>query len=148
NTVVQPEYDSMRPAGVTNHIARMTVPDMPMQGDADLAETVRKIDASLEPALEQLMTCRPDALVLGISAESIWGGGLEPSRKIADRVRRIAGDLKLAQASDALPAALRALKVERRIGLLSPYHPVAFPYLEQFWAEVGFEQVRSVSLPA
>ena len=27
NTVVQPEYDDMRPPGVTNHLARMVIPD-------------------------------------------------------------------------------------------------------------------------
>ena len=29
NTVVQPEYDDLRPPGVTNHIARMHIPTIP-----------------------------------------------------------------------------------------------------------------------
>ena len=29
NTVVQPEYDDMRPAGVTNHLARMVIANVP-----------------------------------------------------------------------------------------------------------------------
>ena len=28
NTVVQPEYDDMRPPGVTNHLARMVIADI------------------------------------------------------------------------------------------------------------------------
>ena len=42
NTVVQPEYDDMRPDGVTNHISRMMIADMPVTSDADferLSET-------------------------------------------------------------------------------------------------------------
>ena len=35
NTVVQPEYDEMRPAGVTNHLARMVIADDPVTSDAD-----------------------------------------------------------------------------------------------------------------
>ena len=33
NTVVQPEYDDMRPAGVTNHVARMHIPNDPVRSD-------------------------------------------------------------------------------------------------------------------
>ena len=36
NTVVQPEYDDMRPPGVTNHLARMVIPDMPIRSNEDL----------------------------------------------------------------------------------------------------------------
>ena len=35
NTVVQPEYDDMRPEGVTNHLARMVIADDPVTSDAD-----------------------------------------------------------------------------------------------------------------
>ena len=35
NTVVQPEYDDLRPAGVTNHLARMVIADDPVTCDAD-----------------------------------------------------------------------------------------------------------------
>jgi len=35
NTCVQPEYDSMRPPGVTNQVARMQGSDVKVQSDAD-----------------------------------------------------------------------------------------------------------------
>src|SRR6188508_2436035 len=86
NTVVQPEYDNLRLPGVTNHIARMHIPDEPVRSDEDFNELIRRIDVALEEAIDRVVTCRPDHIVLGISAESIWGGGLEPSRKIAKRI--------------------------------------------------------------
>lgn len=146
NTVVQPEYDDMRPAGVTNHIARMHIPDQPVRTDADFDELIRRIDLALEEAVDRVLTCRPDHLVLGISAESIWGGGLEPSRRIAERVRARAGDLPLTQAADALPAAMKAMEIRRRIGLLTPYFPVADKHLREFFGEFGIEVVRAVHL--
>jgi maleate isomerase len=40
NTVVQPEYDDMRPPGVTNHISRMHIPDEPVRNDDDFNELI------------------------------------------------------------------------------------------------------------
>jgi maleate isomerase len=146
NTVVQPEYDDLRPAGVTNHISRMYIPDDPVHSDADFNELIRRIDASLEDAVTSVLTCRPHHLILGISAESIWGGGTEPSRRIAERVRAKAGDLPLTQAADAIPAALSAYGGCKRIGLLTPYFPVAHAHLETFFHELDCEVTRAVHL--
>ena len=74
NTVVQPEYDDMRPPGVTNHLARMVIPDMPIRTNEDFDELIRLIDAALEDAVDRVMDCKPNAFILGISALSIWGG--------------------------------------------------------------------------
>ena len=52
NTVVQPEYDAMRPAGVVNHMEGMFIPDDPVGSDADFNELIRRIDVALEDALE------------------------------------------------------------------------------------------------
>ena len=78
NTVVQPEYDGMRPVGVTNHIARMHIPNDPIGSDADFDELIRRIDVALDAAVERVMTAEPDHLILGISAESIWGVDAPP----------------------------------------------------------------------
>lgn len=149
NTVTQPECDNLCPPGVTNHIARMFTPNDPVTSDADFTELVRRIDAALEDSVKSIMTCEPDHLVLGVSAESIWGGGLEPSRKIAKRIKAIAGEkIGLTQASESLPAALKAFGVKKRIGLISPYFDVAHKHLTQFVEEIGFELVRAKHLAA
>jgi maleate isomerase len=146
NTIVQPECDDMRPPGVTNHISRMFIPDDPVGSDADFDELIRRIDAALEDAVDSVMTCRPDHLVLGISSESIWGGGLAPSRRIAERIRARAGDIPVAQAAEALPAALKAHSVKRRISVITPYFPVADGHIREFAAAIGFDVVRMVHL--
>ena len=76
NTVVQPEYDDMRPAGVTNHLARMVIDD-PVTSDADFEKQLEAIDKSLEDAVDRVMDAKPNAFILGISALSVWGGTLE-----------------------------------------------------------------------
>ncbi len=143
NTVVQPEYDDMRPPGVTNHLARMHIPNDPVESDADFNELIRRIDGALEGAVERIMTAQPDHLILGISAESIWGGGIEAARAIQARVDRLTGGLPFTQAADALPAALDALGVRGPIGLVTPYFPVAETHLSAYLREIGCEVVAS-----
>ena len=148
NTIVQPHYDAMAPKGVTNHVSRMHIPDDPIGSDADFDELIRRIDVALEESIDRVMTCRPDHLILGISAESIWGGGLEPARRIERRIRDRAGtDIGVTQAADALPAALRAYdeRIER-IAIVCPYYPVAIGHLEAFAEETGFTLVRTECL--
>ncbi|MFI4987589.1 MAG: hypothetical protein ACHQF3_09115 [Alphaproteobacteria bacterium] len=142
NTVVQPEYDDMRPPGVTNHIARMHIPDDPVKSDAELAELVRRID-TLEEALDRVMTCKPDHVILGVSAESFWGGGLEPSRRIAARVKARAGGISLTQAAEAIPAALKAYGVKERLAVVTPYRPSAEPYIREYVEAIGYRLVAA-----
>lgn len=139
NTVVQPEYDNMRPLGVTNHLARMHIPNDPITGDGDFDTLINRIDAALEAAIERVMTAEPDYLILGISAESIWGGGRTAADAIRRRVDRLSGGLPFTQASDALPAALQAYGVRGKVALVTPYFPVAEGHLSAFLLGEGYE---------
>lgn len=139
NTVVQPEYDDMRPLGVTNHLARMHIPNDPITGDGDFDTLISRIDAALEAAIERVITAEPDHLILGISAESIWGGGRAAADAIRKRVDRLSGGLPFTQASDALPAALRAYGVKGKVALVTPYFPVAEGHLSAFLQGEGYE---------
>ena len=149
NTIVQPEYDDMRFPGVTNHIARMHIPDDQVKSDADFDELIRRIDDGLDGAVERVMTAKPDHLILGISAESIWGGGLAAADNISQRIRKLAPGIPFTQAADALPAALKAYGVKGRIGVVTPYFPVAEKHIKQFVEEIGFEVagMRHLSCP-
>ena len=143
NTVLQPEFDSMRPAGVTNHVARMHISNLPAGDKQGFARMLREVDAALEDAVDRVMTCEPDHLVLGISGESVWGGGLEPSRRVRDRILARTGGVDVTQPADALRPALDAYGVGGRIGVISPYHPSAEPHLVEYLEAVGCNLVRA-----
>jgi maleate isomerase len=74
NTVVQPEFHAMRPEGVTNHISRIRIPNMPLASDADFRLLVERIAAAQLEAVDSALSCEPDHVVLGISVETFWGG--------------------------------------------------------------------------
>ena len=47
NSIVQPETDDMRPRGVTNHIGRIHIPDLPLTNDAEFEQIMTAIGPDL-----------------------------------------------------------------------------------------------------
>jgi maleate isomerase len=146
NTIVQPEYDDLRPLGVTNHVGRMHIPDDPVTSDEDFDELIRRIDVALEDAVDRVMTCKPDHMILGISAESIWAGGLAAAQKVKARMVERSGGLGVTLAADALPAALKAHGVKGKVGLLTPYMPTAEQHIQKFMDDIGYDVSSMVHL--
>lgn len=143
NTIVQPEYDTMRPPGVTNHIFRMDTPNPRMDNDNEFADVINRIDAGLEEGVRQAATCDPGHLILGVSIESVWGGGLAASKRVADRISaQLGGKIGVTQAAHAIPAALEKFGVKKKISILTPYYPVSEPHIRQFITDIGYEIVN------
>ena len=145
NACVQPEFDAMRPAGVTNHISRMYMSDALVTTDDRFHSVIQEIDAALEPAVVSVMTCKPDHLIVGVSIEAVWGG-LEGSRTVAERIRKHC-NVGLTMASDAIPGALSALGVGKRVALLCPYRDPGIEQVKKFLAECGYEVARARGIP-
>lgn len=136
NTSVQPEFDAMRPPGVTNHISRIRIPNIALKDDADFERLIALIaDAQIE-AVDSVMSCEPDVLVLGISAETFWDG-YAASKRLKSELESHTG-LPVAMGSDACQAAL-SLFGAKRIGVITPYQPVGDRNVVRFFEEAGFE---------
>src|SRR6476660_232139 len=74
NTSVQPEYDDMRPRGVTNHFCRIAIPDTRVTDDASFMTMLNNIRASTLDAVDVAMTMSPGCVIMGMSAETFWDG--------------------------------------------------------------------------
>lgn len=144
NTSVQPEFDGMRPHGVTNHYGRIHIPDDPIGGDADFNALMDNIRRELMTAIDRVMTCRPQHMIMGMSSETFWGG-LEASKELKRRVEERAG-VKVTMGSDASQAALRRYGDIKRLGVVTPYMPVGDEQVRRFFADCGFEIVHLVGL--
>jgi maleate isomerase len=143
NTVVQPEYDDMRPPGVTNHVGRMVIPNISIASNEEFDESIRLIDAALEDAVASVMDCKPNAFALGISALAVWGGNLQWGADLKRRIRKVAGfDIPVALATDAVFRALQLHGVKRRIAIMEPYYPSIEPKMEGIFGAKDFEIVR------
>ena len=139
NTAVQPEFDSLRPWGVTNHFARIHIPDNPVRNDDDFNQLMVDIRAELMVAIDRVVTCSPGAVIMGMSAETFWDG-LEGS-KIFHRNCEARAGVPVSMGSDACQAALRKYGDIRRIGVITPYMPVGDENVRKFFEDCGFEVV-------
>ena len=145
NTCVQPEFDALRPWGVTHHHSRLVIPDRRVTGDASFLAMMEDIRGALFPALESVLTCEPDYVILGMSSETFWDG-LRGSRKLLRRLERSA-KRGVAMGADACRAALRAYgRGVRRLGVITPYMPVGDRQVRRFFTDCGYEVVNLLGL--
>ena len=145
NTSVQPEFDAMRPPGVTNHHSRLIIPDLRVRDDRSFMAMMDSIRAALFPALEAALTCDPDYVVLGMSAETFWDG-LRGSTSLHKKLRKTA-KRGVAMGSDACRAALRAYgRGIRRLGVITPYMPAGDRQVRRFFTECGYQVVNLLGL--
>ena len=140
NTSVQPEFDDMRPRGVTNHFGRIWIPDDPIHDDADFERLMENIRAEVDNAIDRVMTCRPDYLIMGMSSETFWDGA-EGSRRLLEAVEQRSG-VRVAMGSYACEAAFEAYGGIKRIGVITPYMPVGDAQVVRFFTDCGYEVVR------
>jgi maleate isomerase len=145
NTSVQPEFDAMRPWGVTHHHSRLVIPDARVTDDASFMRMMDNIRGALFPALEAVMTCHPDHVVLGMSAETFWDG-LRGSELLKRKLLKTAR-CGITMGSDACRAALRAYgRSVRRLGVITPYMPVGDRQVRRFFTDCGYQVVNLLGL--
>lgn len=143
NTVVQPDMERMRPAGVTNHFSRIYVEDPLALSNEDFIAGTTAIAANTLDAVRSVMTCRPDYLVLGMSAITFYGG-VEGSAKWKKEVEDLAG-VGASTGAESVAAALRAYGA-KTVSFVSPYYPVANAEVRNFLEESGFTVKKDVPL--
>ncbi len=90
-------------------------------------------------AIDAVMSCSPDYLVMGMSAETFWDG-LQGSIDLQRRVEARSG-IKVAMGSDACQAALKAYGDIKRIAVITPYMPVGDKQVVKFFTDCGYEVV-------
>jgi maleate isomerase len=144
NTVVQPDFDDMRPRGVTNHYSRIFTPNADAVSNETFRAGAEVIAGNTLDAVRSVMTSSPDHLVMGMSAVTFFDG-----EKGADRFSREVEDvsgIKISIGSDSCAAAMRAYGGVRRIAVLSPYWPSMNTEVARYFGDKGFTVVRDKCL--
>jgi maleate isomerase len=135
----------MKPWGVTHHHSRLIIPDTKVTDDASFMVMMDNIRDALVPALEASLTCDPDYVILGMSAETFWDG-LDGSKQLQKKLEKMA-KRGIAMDSDACRAALRVYgRSIKRIGVITPYMPVGDRQVRKFFTDCGYEVVNLVGL--
>ena len=144
NTVVQPECDDMRPHGVSNQMARVVIPDTPVDSEAEFASMMNDIRQSIEGALDTITACSPAAVILAMSAETFWDGVLDAAALQAHLEAR--SHVKVILGAHACQAAMQRYGGVRRISLITPYMPSGDAQVRRSFGDSGFEVVNLLGL--
>lgn len=138
NTIVEPDFYRMAVPGVTAHFSRIHIRNQNMNNDEGMHNLLKQIREEIGHAVERVMTCEPDHMVMGMSAETFWGG-LEGNRQFVRQIKGLSG-LDVATGAEACERALALFGV-KRIGVVTPYQPVGDANVVKFFSEIGFEVV-------
>ncbi|WP_037306606.1 hypothetical protein [Ruegeria halocynthiae] len=137
NTVVQPELELLRPAGVTNQMQRFR-----LGGDA--------VSDDLPDEAEKLMDCAPLAIAVGLTTDAGPGGPDKLVKRCAEVSRQVG--VPVLGASQANYEGLRALGA-KRLGIVTPFNAEVDAVVKANTESAGFEVVsikgtEAPSLPA
>jgi len=144
NTVVQPEYDAMRPPGVSNQMARVAIPDTPVGTDSEFAAMLGQVRSSIESAMDTAMACSPGAVVVAMAAETFWEGSMDAAALRSHLESRTG--VKVILGMLASIAAIHRYGAIRRISLITPYMSSGDAQVRRSFADAGFEVINLLGL--
>ncbi|MFM9037856.1 MAG: arylmalonate decarboxylase [Actinomycetota bacterium] len=136
NTIVEPEFHAMSVPGVTAHTARIHIRNQVLDSDEAFQNLLLQIREEIGHAVARVVTCEPDYMVMGMSAETFWDG-VDGNRKFIAQIKEQSG-LDVATGAEACERALKMFGV-RRIGVVTPYQPIGDTNVVKFFGELGFE---------
>ncbi len=144
NTIVQPDFEAMRPVGVTNHYSRIWTPDAQAVSNESFRAGANTIADNVLDAVKSVMTAKPDYLVMGMSAVTFFDGA-DGAEAFQQKVEGVSG-VKLSMGSKACAEALGVYGGVKRIAILSPYWPVMNTEVARYFGDMGFDVVRDIPL--
>jgi maleate isomerase len=147
STNIGVEHDCQRilPDGVTWHFGRFFVEQPDLSSDNMFLAFIDAIRKTIPDAIRDIMTCEPSYIMMGMSAETFWGG-LDGNREFEARLReQIGPGMGLTSGAAALKAALDAFGV-KRVAALTPYQPVGDEQVRRFLEESGYTVTGVVGL--
>jgi len=143
NTSCQPESEMLRPLGVTNQTARISIKERPLISDQAFMEHVQTMRDGMRTAIDQIMTCQPSHVIMGVALEAFWGGVAaadELQRNLAERA-----GVGISIGSKAVVAALKKYNV-KAIAVLTPHQPKGDEQVRRYFEEAGYSIPRLIGL--
>jgi len=146
------EYDCQRviPRGVSWHFSRFMIEHADLSDDKNFIKFLEMLRETIGSSIESLMTCKPDHVMMGMSAETFWGG-IKGNDGFVDRIQEAVGkDVGLTTGANAVISSLEALGVagntNKKISIITPYQPVGDKNVRLFFEDAGYEIKNLVGL--
>jgi len=145
------EYDCQRliPRGVSWHFSRFMIEHADLSDDDNFIRFLEMLRQTIGASIESLMTCKPDHVMMGMSAETFWGG-IEGNDGFVEKIQEAVGDVGLTTGANAVIAALEALDVSGNVGkniaVITPYQPIGDKNVHLFFEDSGYNVKQVLGL--
>jgi maleate isomerase len=143
NTSCQPECEMLRPTGVTNHTGRISIKERPLTSEQAFMEHVQAMRDGMRAGIDQIVTCQPTHVIMGVALEAFWGG-VKAADELQKELTERAG-VGISMGSTATRAALKLLGA-KRIAVLTPHQPRGDEQVRNYFEEAGFTIKRLTGL--
>ncbi|MBQ47323.1 MAG: Asp/Glu racemase [Zetaproteobacteria bacterium] len=146
NTGVEYDLQKIIPDGVTWHPSRFWIELSDWQNEVEstgdhvnlvFEDFLEKMRKEIPGAVRNVMSAKITHLMLGMSAETFWGG-IQGNIDFEDRIQKQIGDLPLTTGAGATKDALEKFGA-KKISVITPYPPVGDGQVENFYRELGYE---------
>lgn len=144
NTAVEYDLQKLNLPGVLWNPGRFYVESPALDSDAAFLRFLDLIRTTIPNSVRDLLTCFPTHIMMGMSAETFWGG-VEGNQEFLKRIQDQIGNLGLTTGANAMVDALTLLKV-KNIAVITPYQPVGDEQVRRFFSDSGFPVKRLVGL--
>jgi maleate isomerase len=144
NTAVETEYHMMCPKGVVLATRGCVIPPFKVTNEDEFVAMVEAIGNATEQGLIDSLTCRPDHVIFGYSAETFWDGKERSDREFKkyNDIAKEQGNCEITFGAQAIMDALKCYPGVKKIGVVTPYMPVGDNMVVKFLADIGYEVVR------
>ena len=145
------EYDCQRliPRGVSWHFSRFMIEHADLSDDDNFIRFLEMLRQTIGASIESLMTCKPDHVMMGMSAETFWGG-IEGNDGFVEKIQEAVGDVGLTTGANAVIEALEALDVPGNVGkniaVITPYQPIGDKNVHLFFEDSGYNVKQVLGL--
>ena len=113
-----------------------------LSDDKNFMIFLEKLRSTIGASIASVKTCKPDHVMMGMSAETFWGG-IKGNDGFVDRIHEMVGhDTGLTTGANAVISALEALGVvgntNKNISVITPYQPIGDKNVRLFFEDSGF----------
>ncbi len=143
STNISVEYDCQKiiPSGVVWNFARFFIEHQNISTNEDFIKFLELLRPQISIAARDVKTAKPDHIMMGMSAETFWGG-VDGNNDFVQRVEDQCGDLNITTGANSVLAALDAYgghEKIKKLAVLGPYQPVGDENVRRFFEESGYE---------
>lgn len=143
NTAVEYDCQKIIPRGVSWHFSRFMIDHADLSDDQNFVAFLESVRENIGVSIESVMTCKPDHVMMGMSAETFWGG-IKGNDGFVDKIHQLVGiDTGLTTGANAVIAALNVLGVEgnrgKKIAVITPYQAIGDKNVRLFFEDSGYE---------